>query len=367
MQILFNDLRSIHNSIGSDIHSAIDEVLNKEWYILGNKVSVFEENFARFCQTKYCAGVGNGLDALQIILRALDIGNGDEVIVPAHTFIATWLAISHLGATPVPVDADPDTFNIDTQQIEKHISRHTKAIIAVHIYGQPANMSAIRQIADQHGLKLIEDAAQAHGAEYKGKRAGSLSDASAFSFYPGKNLGALGDGGAICTDNENLIDRVRHYRNYGSSEKYRHDYLGVNSRLDEIQAAILNVKLKHLENWNRDRVKIAAYYRDNLAPLSNFLRFQKSDDGCRSVYHQFVVLLEQRDKLKKYLADKGVQTEIHYPMPPHKQRAYANMKDLRLPVAESIADRCLSLPIYANMKEKDTQSVVTHINSFFKG
>jgi dTDP-4-amino-4,6-dideoxygalactose transaminase len=365
MNIAFYDLKQIHGQIGSEIRRAIDDVLNHEWYVLGDQVQQFESEFSAYCQAKYCVGVGNGLDALQLILRAWDIGIGDEVIVPAHTFIATWLSVSNLGAIPKPVDVDLDSFNLDPQQVEKQITKRTKAIIVVHLYGQPANMDQILSIANAYGLRVVEDAAQAHGAFYDQKRVGSLANAAAFSFYPGKNLGAMGDGGAICTDDQELFKYVKRLRNYGSDTKYHHDILGVNSRLDELQAAVLRVKLRHLDRWNRSREKIAAVYRNELSDLHKYLRFQDQLQNTRSVNHQLVVLTEQRNDLKEYLHRHSIQTEIHYPIAPHKQPAYRAMNHLIFPMAERITQQCLSLPIYPFMTDEKVHRVIHCIKQYF--
>ncbi len=365
MDIALNDLRQIHRQIEPQIRKAIEDVLRNEWYILGEQVYAFEHEFSKYCQTHYCIGVGNGLDALTLILKALNIGAGDEVIVPAHTFIATWLAVSNVGATPVPVDVHPGQFNIDPKGIEQKINRHTKAIIVVHLYGQPAEMAEIQKIADSNNVFLIEDAAQAHGATYKNQRVGSLSDAAGFSFYPGKNLGALGDGGAVCTNNADIYERVKRLRNYGAKVKYHHEFLGINSRLDELQAAILRAKLHHVDGWNQSRAEIANIYRNELSSLSDSIQLQALMQDSQHVYHQFVILAQQRDRLKKYLWQHSVQTEIHYPIPPHMQPAYVSMHHYQLPIAEQIAKQCLSLPIYPFMNETCVERVVHLIQTFY--
>ncbi len=363
--IVLNDIQTIHREIGVEMRRAIADVLDREWYILGDQVTRFETEFSQFCTTRHCVGVGNGLDGLQLILRAMDIGPGDDVIVPAHTFIATWLAVSNLGATPVPVDVDPDSFNIDVNKLERGVGPRTKAIIAVHLYGQPADMDRIRSIADAYNLRVVEDAAQAHGAFYRNRRVGSLADAAAFSFYPGKNLGAIGDGGAVCTNDGVLAERVRCLRNYGARVKYHHEIQGVNSRLDELQAAVLRVKLKHIDRWNKNRVRIADAYRRDLSSIGQELQFQEKSDDVQSVYHQFVVLSDRRDALRNYLEQHSVQTGIHYPVPPHHQPAYAGMKHLQLDVAEKIATHCISLPIYPSMTEEARNTVVQLIQAFY--
>lgn len=365
MDIAFNDLRQVHRKIEPQMRKAIEDVLRNEWYILGEQVDAFESEYSKFCQTRHCVGVGNGLDALTLILKALNIGAGDEVIVPAHTFIATWLAVSNVGAAPVPVDACPRRLNIDPKGIEKKITCHTKAIIVVHLYGQPAEMTQIQKIANSNDLFLIEDAAQAHGATYRDQRVGSLSDAAAFSFYPGKNLGALGDGGAVCTNHTEIYERVRRLRNYGAIEKYHHEILGINSRLDELQAAILRAKLNHLDSWNQSRAEIAKIYRNELSSLSDSVQLHATLQDSQHVYHQFVILARQRDRLRQFLSDHSVQTEIHYPVPPHRQAAYASMHHYQLPITEQIAEQCLSLPIYPFMNEMHIEKVAHLIQTFY--
>jgi len=344
-QLPFLDLASLHAGLEDELTAAFHRVLRSGRYILSEEVEAFEEEFASYCGARYCVGVGSGLDALHLILRACGIGPGDEVIVPANTFIATWLAVSHAGAIPVPVEPDPRTYNIDPARIPGAITGRTKAIIAVHLFGQPADMDPIVEIARLHRLVVIEDAAQAHGAKYKGRRAGSLGDAAAFSFYPAKNLGALGDGGAVVTDDAALADRVRILRNYGSREKYVHEVKGFNSRLDPLQAALLRVKLKYLDLWNARRGAVAAAYTRGLAPLSPPLILPAVHPDAEPVWHQYVIRCAERDSLRTHLARCGIETLVHYPIPPHCQQAYRDRRGARLPAAEDLAATSLSLPI----------------------
>lgn len=341
----FLDLEALHRPLADELDAAFRRVLSSSHFILGPELEAFESSFAAYCGTRHCIGTGNGLDALTLTLVAAGIGAGDEVIVPGQTFIATWLATSHAGATPVPVDIASDSFNMDPALIEARITRHTKAIISVHLYGRPADMSAINTIAARHGLFVLEDAAQAHGARLHGKRAGSLGTAAAFSFYPGKNLGALGDGGAVVTNDEALATKLRRLRNYGATRKYHHEELGFNSRLDELQAALLSVKLKHLDDWNSKRAQTAALYQRELAGLP--IQLPLPDDAvCQSSWHQYVIAGESRDGLQAQLLEQRVATMVHYPVPPHRQPPYAAATNLySLPNSEWQAAHCLSLPI----------------------
>lgn len=346
MTVPFLDLGAQHAEIAEDLLEAYQRVVAGGRFIRGPEVEAFEAEFAAYCGAGHCVGVGNGLDALTLILRAYDIGPGDEVIVPAHTFIATWLAVSQAGATPSPVEPDINTCNIDPTLIEAAISPRTRAIMPVHLYGQPADMDAVLEIAGQHGLKVIEDAAQAHGAHYKGRRCGSLGDAAGFSFYPGKNLGALGDGGAVVTDDPDIAARVRRIANYGSGRKYEHRESGVNSRLDEIQAAFLRVKLRHLDEWNARRAANAATYRDLLSEISD-LTLPSVPQWADPVWHLYVVRHPQRDRLAAALARREIGTLIHYPVPPHLSGAYGAGGWVRrdLPTSERLANEVLSLPM----------------------
>ncbi|MBI3897339.1 MAG: DegT/DnrJ/EryC1/StrS family aminotransferase [Gammaproteobacteria bacterium] len=345
MSIPFLELKAPHEELRAGLREALERVLDSGWYILGDEVAQFEQEFAGYCESRHCIGVGNGLDALHLILRAYGIGAGDEVIVPSNTYIATWLAASHAGATPVPVEPDERTYNIDPARIEAAITLRTRAIIAVHLYGQPADMDAINAIAKKHGLKVIEDAAQAHGARYKGRRVGALGDAAGFSFYPGKNLGAIGDGGAVTTNDEGLAARIRVLGNYGSRVKYHNETQGYNSRLDELQAAFLRVKLRCLDEWNSRRTRFAAEYRELLA--EGDLTLPHVPIWAEPVWHLFVVRHEERDALQKWLGDGGIGSMIHYPVPPHLQPAYVQLGYGRgdFAVAERLADTVLSLPI----------------------
>jgi len=345
MNVFFNDIRAGCLELQSELDKAYQRVLSSGHYILGKEVAQFEHEFAEYCGVKYCIGVGNGLDALQLILRAHEIGPGDEVIVPANTYIATWLAVTNCGAMIVPVEPNIQTYNIDPMRIEEAITPRTKAILAVHLYGQVADMQALKKISSRHHIALIEDAAQAHGAYYHGKRVGSLGDAAGFSFYPGKNLGALGDAGAITTDDEAIATSIKKLRNYSSAAKYQHQVLGFNSRLDELQAAFLRVKLKKLDAWNRRRKEIAEIYFKGLSMSSLVLPYQPV--WADSVWHLFVIRTFYRDKLQRFLKARGINTLIHYPIAPHLQPAYAHLNLLRgtFPITELLQGEILSLPM----------------------
>lgn len=358
MNISFLDLKAPIDELRVEMGEAFERVLNSGWYILGNEVSQFEKEFASYCESSNCIGVGNGLDALHIILSAYGIGEGDEVIVPSNTYIATWLAVSHAGAIPIPVEPDELTYNIDPTLIEAAITPNTKAIIAVHLYGQTADMDAINKIARRHGLKVIEDAAQAHGATYKGRRVGSLADAAGFSFYPGKNLGALGDGGAITTNDFDLADKVRVLSNYGAREKYQNEVKGFNSRLDELQAAFLRVKLNKLDEWNFRRSLIAERYLDELKHTGLKLPFVPV--WANPVWHLFVVRSANRDELQRKLSAEGIATIIHYPIPPHLSDAYKELYSDAglLPIVESLSARVLSIPIGPHLKMLDVKKII---------
>lgn len=343
----FLNLQQVNEPHRAAIDAALRRVLNSGQYILGKETAAFESEFASYCGVRHCVGVGNGLDALQLTLRALGIGPGDEVLVPSNTFIATWLAVSQVGAKLVAVEPDPCTHNMDPAQLLSALSPRSRAIIPVHLYGQPANMEAIGQVARQHGLKVIEDAAQAHGARWQGVRCGALGDAAAFSFYPGKNLGALGDGGAITTNDDGLAERLRQLRNYGSSVKYRHEVQGTNSRLDELQAALLRVKLPALDTENAVRAALAREYMTGLKGLA--LDLPKQAKGAESSWHLFVIRLHEaagdRQRLQQALAQRGIATMVHYPMACHRQPAYAGQAWPDLPIADALQDQILSLPI----------------------
>ena len=366
MKVPFLDLTAIHAELREDLDAAYRRVTDSGRFILGPEVEKFESEFAAYCGASHCVGVGNGLDALHLILRAMEIGEGDEVIVPANTYIATWLAVSYAGATPVPVEADEKTYNIDPAQIEPAITDHTRAIIAVHLYGQPAEMDAINEVAARHGLKVIEDAAQAQGARYRGRITGGLADAAGFSFYPGKNLGALGDAGAITTNDAALAERARLLCNYGSSIKYQHELKGFNSRLDELQAALLRVKLRSLEEWNNRRKSRVALYRQMLHDAALILPWVP--EHVEPAWHQFVVRHAQRDELQKYLSSAGVDTLIHYPVPPHLQPAYfeLGLRSGSFPVSEAMAREMLSLPISSHLSDEEVAFVASQVCSFAK-
>ncbi|BAE85104.1 DegT/DnrJ/EryC1/StrS family aminotransferase [Desulfitobacterium hafniense] len=361
MNIPWSTVSYMHKELNEEFQNAFMKVLDSDWFIQGSSVREFEAAYAEFCETGYCIGTGNGLDAITIALKAMGIGEGDEVIVPSFTFIATALAVEYAGAKPVFVEVDPDTSLIDPALIEKAITGRTKAILPVHLYGQPAPMDEIWEIAKLYHLKVIEDAAQAHGAVYKGKRVGALSDAASFSFYPGKNLGALGDAGCITTNDKELAAKIRAIGNYGSETKYIHDYMGVNSRLDEVQAAFLSVKLSHLEKWNRDRKRIAFRYLEEIKNPKIKLPVVKTGDH---VWHIFAVRCDERDNLKKYLEEKGIGTNIHYPVPMHCQKVFAHYRLPRgsYPIAEKLADTELSLPIYWGMTDSEINYVINSIN-----
>lgn len=345
MKVPFLDLRAAYLEIKTEIDAAVARALDSGWYIGGPEVDAFEAEFAAYCEAKHAIGVANGLDALHLALLAMDVGPGDEVIVPSNTYIATWLAVSQCGATPVPVEPVEATFNIDPDRIEAAITPRTKVILPVHLYGQPADIDPILAIARKHGLRVLEDGAQAHGARYKGKRLGAHSDAVAWSFYPGKNLGAMGDGGAVTTNDPDIADRIRVLRNYGSRVKYVNEVKGFNSRLDPIQAAVLRVKLRHLDEWNGRRTALAQQYLARLA--GSELVLPHVPEWAEPVWHLFVVRHAQRDVLAQRLADAGVGSLIHYPIPPHMQTAYedASFDAGAFPLAAKMAEQVLSLPI----------------------
>lgn len=367
MNVPFLDLKPAYRELQTELDAAWRRVIESGWYVLGEEVEAFEREFAAYCGAKHCVGVGNGLDALILILRAHEIGPESEVIVPANTYIATWLAVSYVGATPVPVEPDLQTFNLDPDRIEAAITSRTRAIIPVHLYGQPAAMDAIREIALRHGLKIIEDAAQAHGGAFQGKRTGNLGDAAAFSFYPTKNLGAFGDAGAVVTDDDGIADRVRVLRNYGSRAKYYNEVKGVNSRLDPIQAAFLRVKLKCLDDWNARRGQIARQYLEGLNECPDLI-LPSVADGAEPAWHQFVLRHPRRDQLQKHLNESGVGTLVHYPVPPHLSGAYASSGWKRgdFPLTEELADTVLSIPIGPHLRD-DEIAFVIHTLQAFKG
>jgi dTDP-4-amino-4,6-dideoxygalactose transaminase len=364
MIVPFLDLRRACEELAPELDAAVARVTRSGCYLLGPELDAFEREFAAYCGARFCAGVGSGLDALTLILRAYGIGRGDEVIVPANTFIATWLAVSHAGAVPVPVEPDPASFNLDPERIGPAITPRTLAVIAVHLYGLPADMEPIKAVAHRRGLKVIEDAAQAHGALYQGRRAGSLADAAAFSFYPAKNLGALSDGGAVLTDDPALATRLIALRNYGSTRKYEHDVKGYNSRLDEMQAAILRVKLRHLDEWNARRCRIARTYASVLSGLPIMLPHERPETA--HAWHLYVIRTKRREALQRLLDAGNVGTGVHYPVPPHLQPAYADLGLGRgaLPVTEAIHREVLSLPIGPHLGEDAARHVAGLVAEF---
>ncbi|MEA2011761.1 MAG: DegT/DnrJ/EryC1/StrS family aminotransferase [Verrucomicrobiota bacterium] len=364
--IQFLDVGATYRELKSELDNAIAKVLNNGWYILGPELEDFEDDFASFTSSKYAIGVGNGLDALSLSLQALNVLPGDEVIVPSNTYIATWLAVSRVGAIPVPVEPCENTFNIDPEKIEEAITDKTKVILPVHLYGQPADMDKILSIAKTHGLNVLEDAAQAHGARYKNKRIGAHGDLVCWSFYPGKNLGAFGDGGAVTTNNPKLAAEIRLLRNYGSSEKYVNERKGSNSRLDPIQATVLKTKLYHLDEWNQRRKDVAAFYSEALKDTS--LVLPTVPDWADPVWHLYVIRTPKRDNLQEKLKKEGISTLIHYPIPPHLQSAYKELKLKKetFPIAEKFADSVLSLPISPHITQEQMKLIVFAIKRILK-
>lgn len=364
MKVPFVSFLPMERELDFELRNAFERVYTNSWYIGGKEDQAFEMAFADFSETKYCVGTGNGLDALMLILKALGITYGDEVIVPSNTYIATALAVTYVGAVPVFVEPDISTYNIAPDKIEEKITNRTKAIMPVHLYGQACDMDSIEKIAEKYNLYVVEDCAQAHGATYKGKVVGSFGDAAGFSFYPGKNLGALGDGGAVVTNNKELADKVRALGNYGSDYKYHHIYQGYNSRLDEIQAAFLLVKLSHLKRMNDERKRIAQRYMDGIKNPHIVLPYVIPD--ADPVWHIFSVRCNRRDELEQYLSSKEIGTNKHYPIPMHLQKCYENLgiKKGQLPIAEEISATQLSLPMYYGMTEKQVQYVVDCCNRF---
>jgi len=363
MSIPFLDLGAAYREVQAEIETAVLASLRSGWYIGGEEVDAFEREFAAYTQTDHCVSVANGLDALHLALRALDIGPGDEVIVPSNTFIATWLAVTQCGAIPVPVEPSPETYNLDPTRIEAALTSRTKAILPVHLYGQPADLDPILAIARRHGLKVLEDAAQAHGARYKGRRIGGHSDAVAWSFYPGKNLGALGDAGAVTTNDPAVADRMRALRNYGSRAKYVHEAQGFNSRLDPVQAAALRVKLRVLDDWNARRAIISTRYTAALAGCGLILPAVPA--WAEPAWHLYVIRHPRRDALQEALRVAGVTTLIHYPIPPHLQAAYgeAGFVPGQFPLAETMAAEQLSLPIGPQLDERAVEQVIAAVRS----
>ncbi|MBD3680013.1 MAG: DegT/DnrJ/EryC1/StrS family aminotransferase [Rhodobacteraceae bacterium] len=363
MSIPFLDLGAAYRELETEIDAAVARVLESGWYILGPEIEAFESEWAAYCETKHAVGLANGLDALTLALRALDIGSGDEVIVPSNTYIATWLAVTEVGATLVPVEPDPTTYNIDPARIEGAITPRTRALLPVHLYGQPADMDPILDIARRHDLRVIEDGAQAHGARYKRRRIGAHGDVVCWSFYPGKNLGALGDGGAVTTNSADIADRIRVLRNYGSRVKYVNEVQGRNSRLDPIQAAVLRAKLPHLDAWTDRRRLIAAAYTEGLQDCG--LTLPQVPDGINPAWHLYVVRSPDRNGLEKRLREAGVATLIHYPIPPHMQKAYAGLglAPKALPLARQMADEVLSLPIGPQLPPVNAARVIESVRA----
>lgn len=366
MQVPFLDLKAVNAQYEAELKDACSRVIDSGWYIQGKECDAFEDEFAIYCGAKHAIGVANGLDALILIFRAYkELGimkDGDEVIVPANTYIASILAISENGLVPVLVEPDMSTYNIDPLQIEEKVSSKTKAILTVHLYGQVADMANINIIAKKHNLKVIEDSAQAHGVMYNGVKTGSLGDASGFSFYPGKNLGALGDGGAVTTNDDELAQVIRVLGNYGSEKKYENIFKGTNSRLDEIQAAMLRVKLRHLDDEIKKRREVANYYLDNIRNKNIILPQIIEQDN--HVWHLFIIRSKKRDALKAYLEDNGIQTLIHYPIPPHKQNAYKEWNSLNFSITETIHDEVLSLPLSPTLDSTRIKYVIKSLNDF---
>jgi dTDP-4-amino-4,6-dideoxygalactose transaminase len=363
--IPFLDLKVQHQDLRAELNQAFNDVLDSGWFIQGKQLEQFEQEYAAYCGSQFCVGVGNGLEALHLILRAYDIGAGDEVIVPSNTYIATWLAVSYAGATPIPVEPILGTYNIDPQLLEEAITPRTKAIMAVHLYGQTAEMAAINLIAKKHNLKVIEDAAQAQGASYQGIRAGALGDAAGHSFYPGKNLGALGDGGAITTNDAELAAKLRILRNYGSQVKYKNEVKGYNSRLDELHAAFLRIKLQKLDEWNAQRKQLAQLYLTGLTNLDS-ITLPSVADHAVSVWHVFVIRHPQRDRLQQFLQERGIGTVIHYPIPPHLQEAYAelNFGKGSFPISEQIHSEIISLPLDPYLPVDSVNKVIAAVREF---
>jgi len=360
MKVPFVDFVSPYQELKAELDEAYARFMQSAWYVLGKEVEAFESEYAAYCGSKHCIGVANGLDAMHLVLRAWGVGSGDEVIVPSNTYIATWLAVTAVGATPVPVEPDARTCNIDPARIEAAITPWTKVILPVHLYGQTADMQPINDIAQSHGLKVLEDAAQAQGAKCRGRRAGSLGDAAGHSFYPTKNLGAFGDAGAVTTDDADLADKVRTLRNYGSKKRYYNEVQGVNSRLDELQAAFLRVKLRHLDAWNARRTKLAESYLHQLSTINHQLVLPRVPTWAEPAWHLFTIRHPRRDALQAKLTELGVGTLIHYPVPPHLSGAYAefNWKRGAFSVAEEIADTILSLPLGPHVTESQAAHVV---------
>jgi dTDP-4-amino-4,6-dideoxygalactose transaminase len=366
MTIPFLDFTQTNTDVDHAVRAALSRVWESKWYVLGKEVEAFEAGYAKFNEVSDCIGVANGLDALQLALLALGIGPGDEVIVPSNTYIATWLAVSYTGATIVPVEPNSNTYNIDPARIEAAITPRTKAIMPVHLYGQACDMDAIEAIAKKHSLFIVEDNAQAQGATYNGRVTGSFGHANGTSYYPGKNLGAIGDAGAITTNDPEIASTLRALRNYGSQKKYFNERIGYNSRLDELQAAVLSAKLPHLPAWSAARQAIAAQYDEHLAGVGD-LQLPVVAAGATHVYHLYVVQTARREALQQHLLQAGIQTLIHYPVPPHLQEAYQPLGFAigQFPIAEAMADRCVSLPIYPGLSAAQIETIGNEITKFF--
>ncbi len=362
--IPFLELKPTYLELREEMDAAYHRVMDSGWYLMGAETEAFEAEYAAYVGTKHCVTVGNGLDALKIALEAHGIGAGDEVIVPAHTFIATWLAVSQCGAVPVGVDVREDTANMDASLLEGVLTERTKAIVPVHLYGQPADMDPIRDFASRHGLTVIEDAAQAHGARYRGRMCGTLGHAAAFSFYPGKNLGAFSDGGAITTNDDAVARTARMLRNYGSDKRYHHEIPGMNSRLDELQAAFLRVKLRHIDDWNFRRSAFAERYRSILSAASPGLCLPHVPGWASPVWHLFVIRHRLRDALQKHLADDGIQTTIHYPVPPSSSKAYNGCRSADFPVTQKLSGTILSLPVGPHFSNEQIDQCAASVASF---
>jgi dTDP-3-amino-3,4,6-trideoxy-alpha-D-glucose transaminase len=364
-RVPFLDVPAATRELEAPLLEAVSRVVRSGWYVLGEETAAFEEEFAAYTNAQHAIGVGNGLDAITLALQALGIGPGDEVIVPAHTFIATWIGVAHTGARPVGVEPVIGEWNLDPARVADAITPRTRALVPVHLFGQPADLSELLALAKQHGLAVVEDAAQAHGARYGGQRIGAHGDAVAWSFYPGKNLGALGDGGAVTTNDAAVAARVRSLGNYGSSKKYVHDLLGANSRLDEVQSAVLRIKLQYLDTWNARRLEISKRYTDELADVPG-LRLPVLAPEREHVWHLYVVDHACRDALQKHLASSGIQTLVHYPIPPHRSGAFAQLKldEGTFPITEQASQTHLSLPIGPHLSEEDVSRVVDACRSF---
>ncbi len=367
MNVPFLDLRIQTAEVEAEVMAGVQDLLKRGDFVLGDGVARFEAEFAAFCECDHSIGVASGFDALKLIFRAMDIGPGDEVITTSHTFIATALAISSVGASPVLIEVDPDTYTMDPSKIEAALTERTKAILPVHLYGQPAEMVPLLELAKKHGLKLIEDACQAHGARSDGRRAGSIGDAAAFSFYPGKNLGAFGDGGAVTTNDATLAERIRTLRNYGSAQKYFHDELGENSRLDTIQALVLSEKLKKLEGWNIERRAAAEQYTKQLCGVGD-IKTPTTRKGAEPVFHLYVIQTKRRDELQEHLKAQGIDSLIHYPVPVHLQKAYSSKgwKKGDFPQTEQLAGNILSLPVFPGITDAQIETVCESIRQFYE-